>query len=177
MFQNRLSVLTEIAILAALGVVLDKIVLFQMPQGGSVTLVMLPIFLLAFRRGLVPALIGGFVVGTIQLFFGGYFLNFFQVSLDYLLAYSALGLAGLFVKEKQVPSLVSILSGATIASLGRLFFSFLSGVIFYGEYAPKGVPVWQYSLVYNASYIVPCAALALVVLVILVKARPEFFKA
>lgn len=177
MFQNRLTVLTEIAILAALGVVLDKIVLFQMPQGGSVSLVMLPIFILAYRRGLVAALIGGFLVGAIQLFFGGYFLNLFQVSLDYFLAYAALGLAGMFKKQGQTPSLVALSSGAIVASLGRLLFSFLSGVIFYGEYAPEGVPVWQYSLTYNASYIVPCAALAIVLLLFLVKARPDFFKA
>ena len=177
MSQNRLSVLVETAILAALGVALDRFVLFQMPQGGSVSLVMLPIFLLAYRRGLGAALVGGFLVGTIQLAFGGYFLNFFQVSLDYFLAYTALGLAGLFKKQHLTPTIVNIVLGAIVGATGRLVSSFLSGVIFYGEYAPEGVPVWQYSLIYNASYIIPSAALAIALLIILAQVRPDFFRA
>lgn len=150
MSQNRLLSLTEIAIFTALAVVLDRLTLFTMPQGGSVTLAMLPIFIIAFRRGGAAGLLCGFLVGLIQLIFGGYFLNLFQVALDYLLAYAAVGLA-------------------------RFASHFFSGIIFYGEYAPEGTPVWIYSLIYNGSFMVPCALIALLALVIIYKARPSFF--
>lgn len=175
MSQNRLLSLTEIAIFTALAVVLDRLTLFTMPQGGSVTLAMLPIFIIAFRRGGAAGLLCGFLVGLIQLIFGGYFLNLFQVALDYLLAYAAVGLAGFFRSGKQAPGLPALLLGGLLSGLARFASHFLSGIIFYGEYAPEGTPVWIYSLIYNGSFMVPCALIALLALVIIYKARPSFF--
>ncbi len=95
MSKSKLSILAEVAIFSAIALVFDKIPLFTMPQGGSVSLVMLPILLLALRHGLGVGVLTGGIVGTIQLFYGGYFLNVFQVFLDYALSYAGIGLAGL----------------------------------------------------------------------------------
>lgn len=181
MSQSHLRVLAEIAIFAALGLVLDKITLFTMPQGGSVSLVMLPILLIALRHGFTPGLITGAIVGTIQLVFGGYFLNVFQVFLDYALAYAGVGFAGLFAGQLHNQSsvkkpLMTISVATVVGALMRFLGNFLSGVIFYGDYAPEGVPVVQYSFVYNMSYILPSTLICLVLLGILWKARPSFFK-
>lgn len=95
MSKSRLTILSEIAIFSAISLVFDKVPLFTMPQGGSVSLVMLPILLIALRHGLTAGLLTGGIVGTIQLFYGGYFLNIFQVFLDYALSYAGIGFAGL----------------------------------------------------------------------------------
>lgn len=176
MSSNRLSVLTEIAILAALGLVLDKLVLFQMPQGGGVTLVMLPVLLLALRRGAFPALLAGFLIGSLQLAFGGYYLNLFQVGLDYFAAFTALGLAGFCYKAKKDISTGQILLATLIGGTGRLLCHFLAGWIFFADYAPEGWQPWIYSLYYNASYMLPSMALALALLLVLLKAQPKLFR-
>lgn len=175
MSKRHLSTLTEIAILAALAVVLDRLPLYSMPDGGSVTLAMLPILLIAWRRGFKAGLLTGFSVGLIQLLFGGYFLNLFQVGLDYLLAYATIGAAGLLSLTPKKEQLGKLILGTGLAGLLRLFSHFLSGIIFYGSNAPAGVPVWRYSLVYNASYMLPMTVISMVIIALLYKMRPKFF--
>ncbi|TCD46711.1 energy-coupled thiamine transporter ThiT [Streptococcus sp. X16XC17] len=181
MFQSRLRILAEIAIFAAIALILDRLPLYTLPQGGSISLVMLPILLLALRHGFATGLVTGAIVGSIQLFYGGYFLNIFQIFLDYAVAYAGVGFAGLFAtslkQENTGSKAVLIMTLASlVGGLFRFLGNFLSGVIFYGDYAPKGIPVWLYSLQYNMSYILPSTIICLILLVILFKARPSFFK-
>ncbi|MBY5035564.1 energy-coupled thiamine transporter ThiT [Streptococcus gallolyticus] len=181
MSKTNLRTLAEIAIFSALALILDKIPLYTMPQGGSVSLVMLPILLLALRHGFSTGILSGLIVGTVQLFFGGYFLNIIQVFLDYALSYAGIGFAGLLAKQlKQQKSfqkqiLTLTLAGFLGASI-RFLGNFLAGIIFYGDYAPKGTPVWIYSLTYNLSYILPSTVICLALLITLLKLRPNFFK-
>lgn len=181
MSRSKLSILTEIAIFSAIALVFDKLPLFTMPQGGSVSLVMLPILLVALRHGLMTGLLTGGIVGTIQLFYGGYFLNIFQVFLDYALSYAGIGLAGLvaplLLKQKNLKeaSLIISLAGLLGGSV-RLLATYLSGIIFYADYATPGMPVWLYSLTYNISYILPSTVIACILLILLFKAQPNFFK-
>ncbi|HFU4465450.1 TPA: energy-coupled thiamine transporter ThiT [Streptococcus suis] len=180
MSKSKLSLLTENAIFSAIALVFDKFPLFTMPQGGSVSLVMLPILLVALRHGLSAGLLTGGIVGTIQLFYGGYFLNVFQVFLDYALSYAGIGLAGLLypllLKQKDLKqaSLIISLAGLLGGSV-RLLATFLSGIIFYADYAPASTPVWFYSFTYNISYILPSTLLACLLLTLLYKAQPNFF--
>ncbi|HFI0173020.1 TPA: energy-coupled thiamine transporter ThiT [Streptococcus suis] len=181
MSKSRLTILSEIAIFSAIALVFDKVPLFTMPQGGSVSLVMLPILLIALRHGLTAGLLTGGIVGTIQLFYGGYFLNVFQVFLDYALSYAGIGFAGLLapllLKQKDLKhaSLIICLAGLLGGSI-RLLATFLSGIIFYADYAPAGTPVWIYSFTYNISYILPSTIIACILLIILYKARPSFYR-
>ncbi|NQN49838.1 energy-coupled thiamine transporter ThiT [Streptococcus suis] len=181
MSKSKLAILTEIAIFSAIALVFDKLPLFTMPQGGSVSLVMLPILLVALRHGITTGLLTGGIVGTIQLFYGGYFLNIFQVFLDYALSYAGIGLAGLLAplltkqKDLRQAALIISLSGLLGGSI-RLLATFLSGIIFYADYATPGMPVWLYSFTYNISYILPSTIIACVLLILLYKARPNFYK-
>ncbi|WP_105107370.1 energy-coupled thiamine transporter ThiT [Streptococcus suis] len=181
MSKSRLTILSEIAIFSAISLVFDKVPLFTMPQGGSVSLVMLPILLIALRHGLTAGLLTGGIVGTIQLFYGGYFLNIFQVFLDYALSYAGIGFAGLLAplllkhKDLKQASLIISLAGLLGGSI-RLLATFLSGIIFYADYAPAGTPVWLYSFTYNISYILPSTIIACILLIILYKARPSFYR-
>ncbi|MBY5006307.1 energy-coupled thiamine transporter ThiT [Streptococcus suis] len=181
MSKSKLSILAEVAIFSAIALVFDKIPLFTMPQGGSVSLVMLPILLLALRHGLGVGILTGGIVGTIQLFYGGYFLNVFQVFLDYALSYAGIGLAGLVAptlsKQKDIKHATLIITLASfLGGSIRLVATFLSGIIFYADYAPAGTPVWLYSFTYNISYILPSTAIASILLILLYKARPSFYR-
>ncbi len=181
MSQSRLTTLAEVAIFSALALILDRFPLFTMPQGGSVSLVMLPILLLSLRHGLATGIVSGAIVGTIQLFYGGYFLNAFQVFLDYALSYAGIGAAGLFAssfgRQQTLTSQSIYLGLATLTGSSLRFLgNFLAGIIFYADYATPGVPVWIYSFQYNISYILPSALLSFALLFLLLKTQPKFVK-
>jgi len=167
-----LSVQMEVAIAVALAVALSFWKIFEMPQGGSISLDMIPLLLLAVRRGTPIGLLGGMLFGSIKLLMGAYIVHPFQAILDYPLAFAVLGFSGLWVKHGKRP--VDYFSNGLSLGFGlllRYFSHFISGIIFFGEYAPEGTPVWLYSLTYNASYYGPEMIAALVVVLILANRR------
>ncbi|MBA4494759.1 energy-coupled thiamine transporter ThiT [Paenactinomyces guangxiensis] len=174
--SSRLITMVEIAIMTAIAVVLDKLTLFKMPQGGSVTLVMIPIAVLAFRRGWMAGVTGGLLTGILLMMFGGYVVHPVQAILDYPAAFAVLGLAGWFgLKENQSrkTKLVIAGSGLLLAGAFRLLTHFLSGVIFFAEYAPKGQSVYMYSFVYNITYILPGVLLSFLAMMLMIYTAPQ----
>jgi thiamine transporter len=152
--------MVHIGLMVALTVILHNIRLYHMPQGGSVTLgSMIPILLIAFRYGPVGGYLAGFVYGLINLVQDPFILHPIQVLFDYPLPYMALGLAGYFKNR--------ILLGALVATGGRFVCHFISGVVFFGSYAPPGVSPYWYSLVFNATYLLPELIICLVILRVL----------
>ncbi len=174
----------EIALAVALGVVFHFIRLYQLPQGGSVNLEMLPIFVIAFRRGLLPAVLTGFIFGFLDLIIEPFIVHPVQVVLDYPLAFALVGMAGLFQplwarfvrqaaegKTSLTPGLLlAVTPGVLLGSLLRFASHFVSGIVFFASFAPKGQPVWLYSLIYNGSYVFVSAAACLVLMWILAPA-------
>ncbi|MBO0601682.1 energy-coupled thiamine transporter ThiT [Sporosarcina sp. E16_3] len=183
MDRKRLQLLLEIAILGAISFVLDKIG-FSMPQGGSVTLSMLPIVVMAFRWGIVGGMLTGLVSGLLQLMMGGYVLNVIQAALDYFVAYALVGVAGVTlawllsgkVKGDKGSMVVAIVVGTVIGGLLRFVIHFIGGIVFFASYAPVGQPVWLYSLVYNASYMIPAIILSAIVASILFTTAPRLLE-
>ncbi|MER2261807.1 MAG: energy-coupled thiamine transporter ThiT [Psychrobacillus sp.] len=168
MGNQRVVLLVEIAIFAALGYVLDLIG-FGMPQGGSVTFVLVPIILIAFRRGVLAGVVTGFLIGLLQVVTGRFYpapLSFeivvMQVGIDYFIAFMVAGLAGLlrpaYIKAyehlNKTKMMIAIVLGAFIASFLRYLAHVLSGILFFGEFA-EGQNVIVYSLVYNSTYMIP----------------------
>lgn len=155
-----LKILVEGALCVALSIALSYIVLFAMPQGGSVSLSMLPLFIFAFRRGGLYGMMAGAVTGVLHLLLGGYVVHPVQALLDYPVASAVLGLAGFFKDKKLV--------GLAVGTLSNMTSSVLSGVIFFAEYAPKEMNVWLYSIAYNGSVVIPegiiCAVLVYLIL-------------
>lgn len=172
---RRLVTLSEIAIFTATALILDRLTLFTLPQGGSVTIGMLPILLLAHRRGWRAGLLTGGLTGFLQLTFGGYFLNLWQVLLDYGLAYTLLGVSGLVIAE-QDNSLWKMVIKDWFAIGLRLACHILAGILFYGQFAPAGTPVALYSFIYNASFIIPSGLLSLSLLYLIYQKKPDFLK-
>jgi thiamine transporter len=155
-------VLAEVAVSVALAYVLNLIIVYQLPQGGSITLgSMVPILLLALRRGPETGVFAGVVFGLVQLFLGGYWFTLIQVILDYPMAFGCLGLAGFFKKNPNV--------GVTVAVLGRFLCHFVSGVVFFGDYAPPELGPVVYSIIYNGSYMLPELVISAAVTYLLIK--------
>lgn len=148
------------AMAIALGTVLSNIKIFHFPYGGSVTLLsMLVICLPGYFFGLGAGLMTGLAYGVLQLLIDPYVLFPIQLIVDYLLAFGALGLSGLFSNAKN-----GLVKGYIVAVLGRYVFAVISGWIFFGEYAWEGWAPLPYSLAYNATYIFAEAAVSIVVI-------------
>ncbi|MCX7950912.1 MAG: energy-coupled thiamine transporter ThiT [Clostridiales bacterium] len=140
--------LTMASLCIALSFVLSYIKIFKLPQGGSITLgSLVPLFIFAYIYGARDGILVGAVYGILQFIQEPYIVHWAQVLIDYPLAFGALGLAGL--SRKNMPL------GMIIGGTGRLFFHVVSGVIFFGSYAPEGQNVLVYSLVYNLTYLLP----------------------
>jgi thiamine transporter len=158
-------VLAEAALAIALAFVLGLIKVFQMPFGGSISLEMVPLILLALRQGPAVGIVAGAAYGLLNFAIDPIALHPVQVIFDYPLAFGALGLAGFFK-----PTVRGAILGTIVAVLARFLCHFVSGVVFFASYAPEGWNPYLYSAAYNAGYLVPSFAIALVVVVVLLKA-------
>lgn len=187
--------LTESAMLIAIAVVLElvgKMVFPPMPFGGQLTLVsMLPIVLVSYRHGVKWGLTTGLCYGFVQMALGagtvtaafqpGYFGDGTMVGrailmclLDYVLAYTALGLGGCF--RKLIRNRSAALAAGSVAALGARYVTHVvSGYILFAGWAQwfftqEGFPAWGaalaetmspqvlgwlYSVVYNGMYMIP----------------------
>jgi thiamine transporter len=182
--QWDVATIAELAIALALAWVLGMWRMFEMPQGGSVSLEMLPIVFVAVRRGLVPGVVVGALYGGLVLIVPNgsvYLLQPLQVLLDYPLAFAALGLAGLVpvplagapgvdTRRRILTFAVLLLAAVTVAALARFASHFVAGIVFWGDNAPAGQPVWLYSLLYNITYLGPEAGITWPALLLLVPA-------
>lgn len=175
MNSNRLLFFIEVAILTALALILDIMPFLKFkiwPMGGSISFAMIPVFILAFRWGLKGGLLSGFLWGILQIATGNaYILNFWQGLIEYALAFTVIGLAGIFanslhqaIKEENTKTiLTSIIGGVLLGGSARFLMHFIAGIIFFGDAVPTGQPAWLYSLLYNISYMVPSMLICMVV--------------
>lgn len=160
--KSQTRIIAEIVVAVALAYVLNLIVLFRMPQGGSVTAVsMVPILWLALRRGPKIGVLGGIVFGLVDMFPEPFIVHPVQFLLDYPLAFGALGLAGFFRGHP--------LLGVVAGILGRFVSHFISGIVFFATYAPAGMNPALYSAIYNGSYLIVELILSIIVMFVLVK--------
>ena len=179
MQSKRTRILVEGAVMLALATALSFIRIYKLPWGGSITLFsMLPIVLFSIRRGLKAGLAVSFLFSLIQFFQGigdglfGWGLTPFMliacILLDYIIAFTVLGLGGLFRKKKTA----GWIGGIVIAISLRFVMHFLSGVVIWESFGE----LWEgfstdstvlYSLLYNGSYMLPELIITTVVAVIL----------
>ena len=169
MSEARLSaigarVLAEAAVFIALTIVLKDVLppIYEMPQGGAVTIAgLVPLIWFALRRGVKYGVFAGFVYGIIHVFLpGAYVIHPLQGFLDYLLAFAALGLAGIF---KKTP-----IFGVAVGIIARFLCSFAAGIIYFASFSIDGVIG---SAIYNGVYLIPEFIITAVVISILLKKR------
>ncbi len=147
----------------ALAMITSNIKLYDPPFGGSITLFsMLFICLIGYWFGLRTGLMAACAYGILQLVTNPYIISIPQMLTDYLFAFGALGLSGVFAGKKH-----GLVKGYLLGVSGRFIFTFLSGMIFFGSYAADyGMTAPVYSFVYNGSYIGGETLLTVVVLAV-----------
>lgn len=154
--NTRILVYGSMAIVLAF--VLSYIRIIRLPNAGTITLAsMLPLFVFAYIGGPRAGIIAGLCYGMLQYFQDPFFVHWAQFLLDYPLAFSMLGLAGLFRKQ--------VFMGALLGSFGRFLCHFFSGVVFFASYAGDQ-NVLLYSAIYNMSYLLPDALICLAILAV-----------
>lgn len=137
------------ALLVALSIILNQLVIFRMPQGGSITAFsMVPIALCAYFFGVRKGVMAGMCVGLIDLIFNPYVIHPVQMLLDYPLAFGALAFGGIFAAKKN-----GLIKGYILGVFCRYICAVLSGIIFFGSYAPEGFNAVTWSLWYNLTYL------------------------
>ena len=195
MTKTKTRRLTESAMLLAVAIVLEvvaKLVIPELPFGGQITLVsMLPVVLISYRHGVKWGFVAAFAYSLLEMALGaktvsaaflpGYFGDGRMIGsailmclLDYVLAFTTLGLGGIFRNRIQNRS-VSLACGALVALSARYVCHILSGYILFAGYAEwfftqDGFPAWGaqlvasmnptalgilYSVVYNGMYMIP----------------------
>jgi len=178
MNSSRLTLraLTEGAIFVALAQVLSYMKLFELPQGGEITVSMLPIFIFCARWGFGPGMLASFVFSLLQLLLNGAYAWGWQSMLgDYIVAFSVLGLAGLFHARKS-----GFFIGMVVGSLARFLVHFVVGATVWAEYMPEtffGMTMhspWFYSFLYNGSFVSIDLVLCLVVGLLLWKPLKKY---
>ena len=188
------KVLCEIAIFAAIGFVLDilqgGIWKGAFANGGSIGFAMVPIFVICYRRGLIPGLICGLLLSLVQMLGGIYVINgssmegwkqtfgpFLQIMLDYILAYTVVGFAGAFAgmykKGNGKTKYIAIICGCVLGGMLKYFSHAFAGIFFWpGEM--WGVSGALYSWLYNGLYMIPNIIVCTVVMILIAKFYPMF---
>lgn len=181
--KSRLYVraLCEGAILLAVAIVLNYLseaVFPNLPSGGSVTLAMFPILFYAHRWGLGRGLLMGFAYGLLDMLLdGGYAWGWQSILLDYLVAYTVLGVGGLFKGKSW-----GIFPGIALGCAARFLVHHISGITLYRILEPTEIEGFGmftnphvYSLVYNGIYMIPNTLIALLIAGILFAPMKKYF--
>ncbi len=177
----KLRALCEGAIMVALATVLSYLKLFELPQGGSVCIGMLPILFYCTRWGLKDGLIASLAYGLLQLIFDGahaWTWGWACVILDYVLAFAVLGFAGLFARKNG-----GVFVGTMVGCALRFVVHFISGITIFRILGPEELfnttfaNPYLYSLVYNGSYMAIDMVICLVIFAIIYKPLHKYFLA
>ena len=179
MNHRKLRSLCEGAILVAAATALSYLKLFELPQGGSVCIGMLPIFLYCGRWGWKSGLLAAFAYGLLQLIFdGAYAWSWQSMLLDYVRAFTVLGFSGIFAGQKR-----GIFYGTVLGCILRFIVHYIAGVTIWRIYGPTELfnttflNPRLYSAVYNGSYVAIDMVLCLVIFALLYKPLKKFFLA
>ena len=176
MRSNRLQILMEVAIFAVIALILDLFI----PSIGplKIDVKMIPIVIVALRRGLIPGILSGFLWGFLQFIMGdAQILTLFQFVLEYFVAFAMVGFSGITSKPLQKAlradpdnlgkQILLATSGLILGSGLRYVIHFLAGFIFWGHYAPEGQGAVFYSLAVNGTAFISETLTCIVVIVFL----------
>ncbi len=203
----QIRALCEGALMLAMALVLstlsDLVPFLGLPRGGSVTLFsMVPILVMSYRNGYRWGLLTAFANGLVQLLMGLKNLAYCVtlraqigcILLDYLLAFTVLGLAELLARPFRNRYAGLSISAVAVCLL-RFLCSFLSGYIVWYDYSTatewlsgfswgaslvgsmgEKALCWVYSLLYNGSYMLPETVITVAGVLLLYRFAPRIFK-
>jgi len=183
MRNTRLQAMIEAAIFAALALVLDLLPSIKLSPAISISFAMVPVFIIALRWGLKIGMLSGLLWGLLQIVFDPWIVHPVQAIMEYILAFSFIGLGGIFksivqeslTNDQKSKAIFAITFAIFIGSLARYFWHFLAGFLFIEYFAPEiENPAW-YSFSLNGITMLATFALCSIILSILTIAPPRFF--
>lgn len=161
-FKLNTKSMARIALVAALCITLYVIKLVPFPQGGGCSLLsILPLMIFASIFGISEGLVCAIIIGTLKIIVAPPYFPL-QLPLDYYGPMLAIALTPLFGTTR-----IKLGIGALLATSAATFSSVLSGVLFFAKFAPEGMDVWLYSIIYNATGFGVEASISVIILVIL----------
>lgn len=177
--KRRTRAICEAAIFIALSLALGLLRFKIWAQGGSVDFSMVPLIIFALRWGPRWGVGAAVISGLLRfILLDGAAYGWQSLFLDYMLAYGACGLAGLFHGRKWGGEM-----GAALACILRFLFHLVSGVVLFGSYMPDVyfgmdmVNAWEYSALYNGSFMLPNIIIVIVVIIILKAPMGKYLRA
>lgn len=187
--SDVIRTIVDIGLFVALGFVFDELqsIIFKgvFPAGGSIGFAMIAVILITYRRGIIPGILTGLLMGALDICTGPFIVNPWQALLDYILPYALVSACGLLVPlfrkaEKQLNKTMFLILSVILGGLFKFLSHYLSGVIFFNhaeEFAwnlNSSQPA-LYSFIYNIAFMGPCIVLTSVLTYALYKRLPKFF--
>lgn len=176
MNKKHIRTLCECGIFLALAIGLSYLEIPLGVAGGSISFTMLPLLIIAYRHGGIWGLATGLVFGILKpIISPSSYWGLPSMILDYVVAYSIVGIAGFFMKNRKLTEV-----GALIGCTARYIVHTVSGVLLFAITEPttiEGLGTYSnpilYSLVYNATYMIPSSIVCIVLIAAL---RPILYK-
>lgn len=173
-FDSKCLALAGITVAMSFG--LSYVKLWEMPQGGSITLAsLLPIMLFSYIYGSKKGVLVCFAYGVLQAVQDPFIIHPAQFLLDYPVAFAGVGLTGV-LSTKIKSTALSFSLGGVCALVFRFVCHLLSGIFAFSAYAGETNAV-IYSLAYNSFVFIDGAiVLAVGVMLLLSKAFTKELK-
>lgn len=184
---NLVRTLCEIGIFAALGFVFDELqgVFFGslFPNGGSIGFAMIAVLIISYRRGFLPGLLTGLVMGLFDIATKAYIIHPLQVLFDYILPYTVVGFAGLLKpffdkSEKKFEKILWLISGAVLGGLLKFASHYLAGVLYWADpeyfaWNLNQMNPYLYCFIYNIAFVGPSILITGGLLVVIYLTAPK----
>lgn len=185
--SQTIRTICEVGIFAALGYVIDElqgiISKSVFINGGSIGFAMIAVLIISYRRGWLPAMLTGFIMGALDIATSAYILHPMQLLLDYIFPYTLVGIVG-FIKplfdkyEGKKERILWLISGAFIGGLLKFLSHYLAGVIFWADpdnfaWGLNNINPYLYCFIYNIAFIGPSIILTGALLVAIYLRAPR----
>ena len=184
---NTVRTLCEVGIFAALGFVFDELqgLIFGslFPNGGSIGFAMIAVLIIAYRRGIFPALLTGLVMGLFDIATKAYVIHPMQVIFDYLLPYTIVGVVGLLKpffdkSDKKIEKILWLIVGTVVGGLLKFLSHYLAGIFFWADpryfaWDLNNMNPYLYCFIYNIAFIGPSIVLTAGLLVVVYVTAPK----
>ena len=183
--NKKTSMLVFSAVMIAVGTVLSLFKIDFVMGGGITVCAMLPLVMVSFKYGTKWGIFTAFAFSVLQCLLGLDNVQYATsagmamtiIFLDYIVAYSIIGFAGIF-KGKVNNSKIALILGISVTFFARFLCHFITGWMIWNVLWPNefGMAAPFYSLCYNGSYMLAEAIISSVAGIIIFKKRAEIFQ-
>jgi len=187
--SNYVRTICEIGIFAAIGFVLDElqgvIAKGLFVNGGSIGFAMIAVLIIGFRRGWLPAILTGLIMGLFDIATSAYIIHPAQLFLDYILPYAFVGVGCLFKipfdkADQKSQKVIWIIVATVVGGLLKFMSHYLAGVIFWANpenfaWNLQSMNPYLYCFIYNIAFIGPSIVLSAGLMVVMFLRVPYIF--